>query len=177
VKEKLKTIVQKLKTVKHIEIIIGVVAICVIVLIYTGVSGSQSKRQDAGMANAPQTSQDSSVFGGIEAKLASALSRINGAGKTEVVITFSGSPELVTANTINRHTSSTGTSSTITETISPIMLGGNPVILKEVMPAVVGVLVVAEGADNIKVRLELLRAVQTVLGVSPDIVQISAMGK
>jgi stage III sporulation protein AG len=48
-------------------------------------------------------------------------------------------------------------------------------VLREDSPKVLGVIVVAEGADDIGVKLNLLEAVQTVLNVSPDRVDVYKM--
>jgi stage III sporulation protein AG len=50
-------------------------------------------------------------------------------------------------------------------------------VLKENNPEIKGVIVVAEGADDIEVRLNLLSAVQTILDVSPDKVNVYKMNK
>ena len=46
---------------------------------------------------------------------------------------------------------------------------------KENSPEIKGVIVVAEGADDIAVRLNLLSAVQTILDISPDKVNVYKM--
>ena len=53
--------------------------------------------------------------------------------------------------------------------------GGEAVIIREDQPEVRGVIVVAQGAGDIGVRMELLNAVTTLLGVQADKVEILKM--
>ena len=68
------------------------------------------------------------------------------------------------------------TVTTTTQEKTPVMSGGELVVLKEKNPEIVGVLVVAEGADDIGVRLELLNAAATVLQVDKKIITVSVKG-
>ena len=61
------------------------------------------------------------------------------------------------------------TRSTKTEVIKSD--GNEALIVKEELPEVRGVLIVAEGAGNIRVKMELLEAAKTLLGVSADKVE------
>ena len=54
--------------------------------------------------------------------------------------------------------------------------GGNePIVLTEVQPLVRGVIVVAEGAEDIAVKLNLQYAVKTVLGIDDDCIEVFEM--
>ncbi|MDO4572184.1 MAG: stage III sporulation protein AG, partial [Clostridia bacterium] len=109
--------------------------------------------------------------------LAGVLSCIRGAGRVEVMVTYETGTELVTAMTTstnyNASESSEGerssTSSQTTESTQPATVSGEggdePIVLMEKQPVVRGVIVVAEGAADIRVRLDLQRAVQAVLDI------------
>lgn len=112
----------------------------------------------------------SSYAESLEEKLSKALSRVDGAGKVTVVITVSGGTETVIAED---KTVTTENGKTI-EKISPVLVGGKPVVLRENNPVITGVLVVAKGADRFDVKMALLDATTTVLGVTADKVQILA---
>ncbi len=96
------------------------------------------------------------------------------------MITYKGSVEYVTANTSNVNTNTTTdisrTTSTTSQTISPVIINSNgssgPIIIKEIMPEVKGVIVVAEGAGNVIVRLELIRAVMVALDIGAEDIEI-----
>lgn len=113
-----------------------------------------------------------------EAKLEKILSKVYGAGKTEVMITYDAGIEKVTIqNSKVSRSSSNDTeqsggeeySNEITEERQTVMNGsGNsqsPFIVKEVNPKVRGVLVVADGAGDETVRYNLTNAVAAVLDV------------
>ena len=49
-----------------------------------------------------------------------------------------------------------------------------PIVLMEVLPQIKGVIVVAGGADDINVKLNIYRAVQATISVSSDNIQVFA---
>lgn len=51
---------------------------------------------------------------------------------------------------------------------------GEPIVLKEEMPEILGVVVVAKGATNAAVRLNIVRTVQVLLGVTYDKIEVFA---
>ena len=113
-----------------------------------------------------------------ETKLEKILSKVYGAGKTEVMITYDAGIEKITIqNSKISRSSSNDTeesggeehSNEIAEERQTVMNGsGNsqtPFIVKEVNPKVRGVLVVADGAGDETVRYNLTNAVAAVLDV------------
>lgn len=122
-----------------------------------------------------------------EQRLMDVLKRIEGAGDVEVMITYESGPEIVPAQQSDYQANqsedqmSNGLSVTTSESQSdrPVTISQagseQPVVIKEILPAVKGVIVVAEGADNIKVRMDLLQAVQTVLKVDAACVEVFKM--
>lgn len=180
-KEKAKAFFDKLKAIKNIEIIIAVVVIATLILLYSLITTDKKKVEKV---NVSDNNQEISLTDEVERRLSDVLSKIDGAGKVEVMITYSGSTEKVIANTRSTHTntsSSSGsiTTSTSTVTETPIIISSNGssrlYVIKEIMPKVTGVIVVAEGASNARVRLELMRAVQTILDINANSIEIFAM--
>lgn len=181
--EKIKGVVAKLKSIKHIEIIIAVIAVALMILIFAGVKNTSDKDKST-TENETVISSTGSTVSDWEKKLAEVLSSIDGVGKTEVMITAKSTTEKVTANTTTTNTSSSqnnsGNITTSTNTTaSPVIVNNNgksePYILKELMPEVMGVIVVAEGADSAVTKLAIMRAVQTVLQVNSACVEIYPM--
>ena len=172
--------IAKLKGIKNIEIILTVAVLAVILLVYF-------------TSRAPQTqvpTQQNTVVQGEETdeqKLQRVLSAIKGAGDVQVMITYVSSPERVMAEdtdeNINSVVEASGTSQrTTTNTTQNKRAvtvqrsgGAEAIILKEIKPEVKGVIVVAQGAGNISVQLDLIRAVSACLGVAPSKVEIFAM--
>ena len=90
----------------------------------------------------------------LENRLAKTLSKVKDAGNVSVVITIESGMETVLAmNTVTKETSS----GTQTET-TPLLINGKTVVVKEVYPKITGVLIVAEGANNIGVMTKLQQA-------------------
>ena len=99
------SVFKKLKSIKNIQIIVAIFIIAVALIIYSSVMTSDEQR------------------------LSAILSRIEGAGEVEAMITVSDKK-------------------------------------------IVGVLIIAEGADSITVRVRLMEAAATALGVDKNIVSV-----
>lgn len=121
---------------------------------------------------------------GLEERLGEALSQMRGAGQVRVLITYETGEELVTATVSTTDESISGgegsTSSQKRETVQPATVtteaGQQAIVLYEKEPQIRGVLVVAEGAGDPSVRLNLQRAVMAVTGVSLDRIEVFEMG-
>ena len=113
----------------------------------------------------------------IELRLKSIISQIDNAGDVEVMVTVDGSPEYIYASD-NNSTSSSNSSGTTSSSSSssPIIVGAgassSALILTESLPDIKGVIVVATGAGNVAVKLDILNAVSTLLGISRDKVSV-----
>lgn len=172
----------KLEPKKKIQYVAILLVIIVILAIYYGSSASSSKGAAEVQAKVTTIEEDN-----IETRLKQTLSSIEGAGMVEVMITYESSSEIVPAISVDTQTSTTtdtdetGNSTTNTEnTQSEIVTvngsnGSAALVLREDSPQVKGVLVIAEGADDIGVKINLLNAVQTILNVSPDRVNVYKM--
>lgn len=182
-KTRIKDLIEKIKSIKHIEIIIGVIAVALMIIIFAGVGSKESSSTDTEQENVAEEQQSVSVSE-LEGKLASVLSDIDGVGKSSVLITAKSSGEKITANTVTTNTSTSqsgsgNVTSTTSSTESPIIVNNSgksePYVIKELMPEILGVIVVAEGADDAVTRLAIMRAVQAVLQVSASCVEIYPM--
>ena len=115
----------------------------------------------------------------LEADLASILSKIQDAGRVSVMITLESGAEIIpakdesTSDKVTNEKDTSGGTRIINEKTTDDKIvftaaqGGNskPLIIKEINPEVKGVIVVAEGAKDSKVKLKISRAVQTVLDI------------
>jgi stage III sporulation protein AG len=176
---KMKGFYARIKSVKHIKIIAAALLLAAVVLAFASLY--KPSVRPAAAAGDPLRE--------LETKLADMLSAIKGAGKVSVMIMYDGGMEIVTAEsksvTTNKTTDTSGGADRITEntteTSTPIIIneGGKskPIILKEIMPEILGVMIVAEGADNVSVRMELLKAAAGILDVNADIIEIFTMQK
>lgn len=162
---------QKLKSVKHIEYIVLGIFLSVALLIAFSGSLSANGESDATFDLNEYAKQ-------AEARLNESLSRIEGAGRVKTMITYECGVEYVPAfsEDLQTTTGADGNRNT-SEKNTIIMSGGKPVILKEIEPKVMGVIVIAEGAGDARVRLELYKAVMTLLGVESSDIEIFTMTK
>jgi len=167
-------IIEKLKKVKHIEYyIIGVFAVIAIALTLGNFSFA------SGDGNPKQASNLFEYAKEQEARLEKALSQISGCGKVKVMITYSSGFEIVPAfstdKTENKQDSGSGYTANITERTTLVMSGGKPLILKEIEPQVKGVVVIAQGAGNYNVKINLYKAVAALLKIDNSNIEIFTM--
>jgi stage III sporulation protein AG len=173
----------KLDFKKKLQYLAVLLIVIVILAIYFTSKKSPATEEPVSQAASVSTTGLSSI----EEKLQKTLSQIDGAGRVQVMITYESSAELVPAISVDTQTSTTtdegenGSSTTKSEnTQSEVVTvngsdGNSALVLKENSPPVKGVIVVAEGADDIGVKLSLLSAVETILNVSPDQVDVYKM--
>lgn len=96
-----------------------------------------------------------------EERLENILSKINGAGKVEVMITYYGSSQ----TSIAYETKSEVEEESRQTDKRAVMSGNSPVVIQELYPKVKGVIVVAQGAGDIGVKHALREAVTAAMGV------------
>lgn len=106
----------------------------------------------------------------LENKLSGTLSGVKNAGKVSVLITVDGCIEMIYA-TDEKIVEENGKKN-VTTTI--VTSAGKPMEIGKKYPDIIGVVVVAGGADNIEVKMALLDAVTTSLKISCNKVQILA---
>ena len=161
---KSKTILDKIKNNKKIQYtIIAVLMICVVFIFCLNLFSDT-------LQNNTSISSDEYV-NELEQKLTKTLSKVDGAGKVSVVITVESGMETVIAM-----------KTTITETVggketveTPVLVNGKTVVLKEKYPKITGVLIVAEGANNITVLTRIQQATTSLLDINVNQIEILTM--
>jgi len=125
----------------------------------------------------------------LERRLQEVLSLVNGAGQVEVMLTLSGSREIILAEDTTTNESSvkevdsaggSRENHSLAKDMRTILIqspggGQEPIILREIVPKVEGVIIVAEGGDDVFVKEALMRAASTVLGVDIHRVRVLKM--
>jgi stage III sporulation protein AG len=174
----------KLDFKKKLQYLAVLLIVIVILAIYFASTSIPQNNETPNVGAAAVTEAGSSS---IEEKLQETLSKIEGAGQVQVMITYESSAEIVPAISVDTQTSTTtdesenGNSTTNTENKQSEIVtvngsdGNGALVLKENSPPVKGVIVVAQGADDIGVKLSLLGAVETILNISPDQVDVYKM--
>ncbi|HPY36314.1 MAG TPA: hypothetical protein PLH38_00635 [Clostridia bacterium] len=180
---------RRLKSDKRLELAVygGLVLLILVLYLSTLLPKEEKNKTIPDSLNAPEhlalSEQD------VERRLEKVLSSIRGAGTVRVMITYESGPELVTAMSTDTNSNiaenvEAGRQSTTeqqTESKRPATVTGSggttPIVLTEKQPNVRGVIVVAEGAADIAVRLNLQRAVQTVLSIPASSIEVFELEK
>lgn len=113
----------------------------------------------------------------LEKRLENILSSMSGVGKVKVMITYKSTEELVIASEIEETQSETGSTSGSRPAIISGEDGENPIVVKQMLPEIQGVIVIAEGASDISIKLNIVSAASTVLGINQNRVEVFEMNK
>jgi len=122
----------------------------------------------------------------VEEKIAANLESIKGVGKTKVLVTFTSGlkkeyarDESVTKRTSKETDKEGGTRETVevTETNHIVIAGNtNPLVVVEQRPQVEGILVIAQGANDPKIKEQIFEAVKTLMNIPPSKISVAPMG-
>lgn len=151
-------ILQKLKSVKHIEIIVAVVAIAVMLFIYF-YSPSKNGSEKSGRNN--------DYCYDVTLKLQDAVQMLTG-GECKVVVSWESSAESLIARNVTKNGSS--------ETSQAVLDSGGAAVIKEVYPKAVGVVVVCKKLNS-KTKAEVTIAVSRLMDIQSDRVVVLGSNK
>ncbi|MBE7083653.1 MAG: hypothetical protein E7373_03515 [Clostridiales bacterium] len=161
----IKNLFEKIKNNKLFQyLIIGILAVTLIFLACTKSKSNESQ-------NYNQVDEVSAYLENLEEKLSKTLSSVSGAGKVSVVITVESGMQTVLASKTVTTSDENGTK--IEE--SPIIVNGKTVVIKELYPKITGVLIVAQGANNISVLSKLQQATVSLLDIELNQIEILTM--
>ena len=162
-------------TKKHIKLLVVLIVMLVAIILYIGINDNDnvvvsSSAPDDGYLSTLEYCEK------LEEKLEEIISQIDGAGDVKVMVSVSGSPEIIYVSDTDNKTSTTTNGSTTTTTSSPIIIGSGAnssgIIKTETLPDVKGVIVVSSGADKVSIKLDILNAVATLLDISTEKITI-----
>lgn len=164
----------KLGKNKILQIAIVLILVVAMFVIYFSTLGGGKKGTDTQDLQNPVTAEEYGAQ--LEQRLANVLCQIAGAGRVDVMITLEGGPTYEIAYTIEeRKTSGSGGEST-TLIKTPVMITKNgvsqPVILSETNPVILGVAIVAQGAGDMRVKMDLLKAAEVLLKIQVNRIEI-----
>jgi len=143
----------------------------------------------AGTTAPAAAGSESAYVTNLEKRLEDTLSQIDGAGKVSVMLTLAYGRALdvaedkTTNESVTKDSGTQGgqrtTQSSSAESKKIIITGSDgvsaPLVLREVQPKIEGVIIIAEGGDNIFVKEALTSAAEAVLGLDMTNVQIFKM--
>lgn len=182
IKEQIKSLEEK-KLMNYLVVVL--ISASLILLFLRGMNPKGQKdinrviKEDLGEYNNEVRVED---YGSIlEKKLVNILKKLEGIGEVNVMLTLEDSSEKVPAVNATKSRESTketdaegGIREIIREEESNQLLNTseNIVVLKEIRPNIKGVIVVAEGAENPDILEKIYLAVQTVLGLTTNKVEV-----
>ncbi|MCD8218355.1 MAG: stage III sporulation protein AG [Clostridiales bacterium] len=183
----LKNLWKKKKLKKDQCLILFLAGVLLLVIAFPsscGESSSEGGETDA-LLEISDTVTVSDYEAEMEERLAEVLSRMDGVGAVEVMITFQDSGETVVEKdvTYSQEESSSkedGTSDTRTESSEATVYTDSeeePFVSKEIVPAIEGVLVVAEGGGNSTVASDISEAVEALFGLEAHKIKVVKMEK
>lgn len=131
----------------NIFLLYGIVSICILLLLFS--SCTPKEKTEEKKTSLPENPP-------IAETLEHILSGMQGVGRVQVAVTYETGVESVPATDKNGES----------ETVVTIGTGSNARIVsqKEIMPTVRGVIVIAEGSQDPRVRADILSAVQALTG-------------
>ena len=162
-KSKLKSIVAKVKSIKHIEIIAAVICVAVMLAIYFTTLGiGKTKDKSESVLAVPND-----YCNRMKLEITEAVAGMCGARPT-IVISWESSVESVIAYVTN--SSSSGSSSS--PQLITVQGTSSPIVLKEIYPKALGVVVICQGGDNVKTKLDIISAVCVLLDITSDKINV-----
>lgn len=119
----------------------------------------------------------------LEKKLEECLSLVQGVGKVKVLITLENGREIVIAEDSSNEQSenieeaegSKKESKIYKNDDKTVIVGNEPIILKEIQPKIGGVIIIAEGGDNVEIKNSLIRATQAIFNVEVHKIEVLKM--
>lgn len=151
---------------------------------------TQDKNSQVVQKDTNTTSYDTNTYiSEMENKLENILSKVSGIGKVEVMITLKASEEQVplkdtpsTQESVNEDDGEGGSrvNNNVTRDESTVLVtneDGNsvPYIIQELEPEVEGVVVIAEGGDDVRIILDIMEAAEVLFNVHKDKVKVMKM--
>ena len=196
-KEKLKEFLEKYhiggKSIKKENIVVVLMLGILLMVIYIPVGDRAPKEEEAEVSDNLEKVEENNSYNkeyvlDMENKLKTVLENVEGVGQVQVFITLWASKESILCKdspyeqTTNVNTDNNGVreeNSTYTNEVNTVLVekDGNtePIVLKEIEPEIKGVIVICNGGNNERVKMDILEAVEAVFGISSNKVKVMKM--
>ncbi len=172
IKDKFRVLYDRIKKVKHIELYIAVaLAVIIAVIYFSSLTAKPKNKVENGKIDnvSSNFSTSGEYIDYLENKLENVITKVKGAGNVEVVVTLEkGFEYIYLTEEETRHTSN----GTVITTSSVVLVNGQPVIKEEIYPVVKGIVVIAGGAKDISVKMDILSIIQTVIEIDNSKINI-----
>lgn len=182
IKEQLKKLEDK-KSISYLIVIL--ISASLILIFLKGISSKEQKdlkgviKKDSDKYNSEVMIEDYADI--LERKLVHILEKLEGVGKINVMITLEDSSERIPAANIIKNQESTKETDAQggireierqDESKQLISTSDDIIVLKEIKPNIKGVIVIAEGAEDVEILEKIYLAVQTVFGLTTNKIQV-----
>ena len=157
-------IIDKVKNNKKLQYLLIIGASILLILVFFFSNSTTVK-------NTAKSFNENDYVNSLEDRLEHTLSMVEGVGKVSVVITIESGMETVLATKVIK----TQTSSGVETKEEPIIVNGKTVVIKEKYPKIIGVMIVAEGADRIAVINKIQQATTSLLEIDVGQIEILKM--
>lgn len=177
----LKPLVTKKKKTENLIVLLIILVIAVITInIFLSDKKEDKNNNTTGKELAVEI--DKKTDNDIEDSLTNILSKIDGVGKVEVLVTYSETSCIVplynqkNTKSVTEETDTNGGKRTIEnyDENKEVVSGKNsePISEKVIMPKIEGAIIAAEGADNVNVKSNIVSAVEAVTGIPNYKIQV-----
>ncbi len=168
-------IFKKIKLSKNMSIIVSIILGIVAILIFSSTfDNAKENKKEISLEYTTMMEYTKEM----EQKLKNVILAVEGVDSAEVMITFESSIELVISTTKETKTISSGTTETILLVETPVLVNQNgvskPIVLQEKLPAPKSVFVVAKGADDAKVKLDIVQAIEVLFSLPSSKIEVLA---
>lgn len=181
------------KKIENLVVFLIILIITVIAINFIWNDEEQESKEDSlkkELSDVNNIEDDSNTENNLEKKLENILTKLNGVGKVNVLITYSESNQVIAMYNENSKESTTeeedtsGGKRTIQEVdtskdIAYKEENGNkiPVTEKIIMAKIEGAVIIAEGAKDASVKTNIVQAVEVVTGLATHKIQVFEMKK
>jgi len=108
----------------------------------------------------------------LERRLEDALSRIQGVGEADVILTLKSGPQKILAQDSETSIGERGTEASVSSVIISGGSGEEAIVVQQLSPQYQGALVICSGGDDPEVRLRLVEAVSALTGLGADKISV-----
>ena len=172
-------LLKKLKTIKHIEIILFAIFILLAIIIMF--SGDLNFNSNSGITETSSKKfyyyfSTSEYIDKTEENLKKMILSLDGINEAEVMLSVSSGGEIVYATNSEEKTTTDKSSSTTIKTNEVVFVTEDgvtyPLVLKEILPTIDGVVIISKDVSDINVKLKVLEMVQNILDIPNNKINI-----
>lgn len=164
------SLVSKIKNFKHLKTLIVVVLSVIVLVIFA--SSFVSKKSNKTQESTNVSSNALSYCKQQEHRLEQVLENVKGISNVNVFVMVDESPTLKYVEDNSQTQSQNQTTSTSETVLTKNGSVTSPIVVCEILPKIKGVLVIAKGAGDLKIKTTLTNIISSVLGINISSVEV-----